>query len=232
VQLPEQDHDCFGCFFGGPSATILLVSVYPIMLKVRGRMAVVVGGGPVAMRKIRSLKKAGARITVVAEDFADETDLTNVEVIRRSYQAKFLEVANIVFACTNDQALNTRIATDARRLGALVNCVDQSADCDFYVPAIVSRGDVIVAIGTGGAAPALAAELKKQIDRILPDQIGEFTRALAKMRKQLQTEVADIQQRSEIMKKLSNHASYEAFCRNGESALAQICRELISQGLP
>ncbi|MDP6059342.1 MAG: bifunctional precorrin-2 dehydrogenase/sirohydrochlorin ferrochelatase [Pirellulaceae bacterium] len=208
------------------------MSVYPIMLKVRGRMAVVVGGGPVAMRKIRSLKKAGARITVVAEDFADETDLTNVEVIRRSYQAKFLEVANIVFACTNDQALNTRIATDARRLGALVNCVDQSADCDFYVPAIVSRGDVIVAIGTGGAAPALAAELKKQIDRILPDQIGEFTRALAKMRKQLQTEVADIQQRSEIMKKLSNHASYEAFCRNGESALAQICRELISQGLP
>jgi len=95
-----------------------------------------------------------------------------------------------------------------------------------------SRGDVVVAIGTGGAAPALAAELKKQIDLILPDQIGEFTRALAEMRKQLHTEVADIQQRSEIMKKLSNHASYEAFCRNGESALAKICRESISQGLP
>ncbi len=208
------------------------MSLYPIMLKVRGRMAVVIGGGPVAMRKVRSLRKAGARVKVVAEEFPDETDLTNVETIRQSYHAKFLETATLVFACTNDQALNARIAIDARRMGALVNCVDQPADCDFYVPAIISRGDVVVAIGTGGAAPALAAELKKQIDLILPDQIGEFTRALAEMRKQLQTEVADIQQRSEIMKKLSNHASYEAFCRNGESALAKISRESISQGLP
>ena len=208
------------------------MNLYPIMLKVRGRMAVVIGGGPVAMRKVRSLRKAGARVRVVAEEFADETDLTNVETIRQSYHAKFLETATLVFACTNDQALNARIATDARRMGALVNCVEQPADCDFYVPAIVSRGDVVVAIGTGGAAPALAAELKKQIDLMPPDQIGEFTRALAEMRKQLQTEVADIQQRSEIMKKLSNHASYEAFCRNGESALAKISRESISQGLP
>ena len=207
------------------------MSIYPIMLKVRGQMAVIIGGGPVAMRKVRTLKKVGAQVRIVSDEFADETDLTNVETIRQSYEAKFLEGANLVFACTNDEALNTRIATDARRIGALVNCVDQPADCDFYVPAIVSRGDVIVAIGTGGAAPALAGELKKQIDSILPDQIGEFTRTLAKIRQQLQTEVADIQQRGEIMKKLSNPASYEAFCRNGESALAKISRELISQGL-
>ena len=206
------------------------MSIYPIMLKVRGRLAVIIGGGPVAMRKVRTLKKVGARVRVVAEEFADETDLTNVEVIRQSYEAKFLEGANLVFACTNDEALNARIATDARQVGALVNCVDQPADCDFYVPAIVSRGDVIVAIGTGGAAPALAGELKKQIDSTLPEQIGEFTQALAKIRKQLLSEVADIHQRGEIMKKLSNPASYEAFCSNGESALAKISRESISQG--
>ena len=195
------------------------------MLKVRGQLAVIIGGGSVAMRKVRTLKKVGAKIRIISDAFADETDIDDVEVIRESYQAKFLQGADLVFACTNEYALNEQVAADARKLGALVNSVDQPPDCDFYVPAIVTRGDVIVAISTGGAAPAFAAQLRKQIDEFLPQQIGDFVRSLANMRKQLMVEVDDIHQRGEIMKKLSNPASYEAFCKNGESALTKIYRE-------
>ena len=209
-----------------------VVNVYPIMLKVCGRTAVVIGGGPVAMRKVRSLRSAGAHVKVVAEEFADEADLVDVEAIRQSYRADVLEGATLVFACTNDRALNAQIADDARRIGAIANCVDQPEDCDFFVPAIVSRGDVIVAVGTSGAVPALAAELKKQIDKTLPDRIGEFSQALAKIRKQLQAEIADIRRRAEIMKKLSDKASYDAFYKNGESALVKRCGELMSEGVP
>ncbi len=201
------------------------MSIYPIMLKVRGQLAVIIGGGSVAMRKVRTLKKVGAKIRIISDAFADETDIDDVEVIRESYQAKFLQGADLVFACTNEYALNEQVAADARKLGALVNSVDQPPDCDFYVPAIVTRGDVIVAISTGGAAPAFAAQLRKQIDEFLPQQIGDFVRSLANMRKQLMVEVDDIHQRGEIMKKLSNPASYEAFCKNGESALTKIYRE-------
>ena len=201
------------------------MSIYPIMLKVRGQLAVIIGGGSVAMRKVRTLKKVGAKIRIISDAFADETDIDDVEVIRESYQAKFLQGADLVFACTNEYALNEQVAADARKLGALVNSVDQPPDCDFYVPAIVTRGDVIVAIGTGGAAPAFAAQLRKQIDEFLPQQIGDFVRSLANMRKQLMVEVDDIHQRGEIMKKLSNPASYEAFCKNGESALTKIYRK-------
>lgn len=203
------------------------MNIYPIMLKVRDQQAVIIGGGGVAMRKVRTLKKAGAKIRIISDKFADETDLADVEVIRQSYQAKFLQGANLVFACTDDQPLNSQVAVDARKLGALVNSVDQPLDCDFYVPAIVNRGDVIVAIGTGGAAPAFAAQLRKQIDEFLPEQIGDFVKSLSKMREQLLAEVDDIHKRGEIMKKLSNPASYEAFCKDGESALAKIYSESI-----
>ena len=202
------------------------MNVYPIMLKVKGRRAVVVGGGPVAMRKARALTEAGARVTVVAEKLAAEADLGGVDVIRQRYRPEVLPGAMLVFACTNDRALNARIAEDARRAGAIVNCADQPGDCDFFAPAVVSDGQVVVAIGTGGAAPALAGHLKEQIARAMPERIGDFAAALGRMREKVKARVGDARRRGKIMKHLAAAESYEAFRKDGQQGLARILDEL------
>ena len=115
------------------------MKIYPIMLKLEGRRAVVVGGGAVGMRKVATLIDAGAEVTLVTPDGADDVP-ESTTVLRQEYDATTLAGAYLVFACTDDMALNSRVSADARAVGALVNAVDQPDDCDFYVPAIASDG--------------------------------------------------------------------------------------------
>ncbi len=202
------------------------------MLKLAGRRAVVIGGGAVAARKTRFLLDGGAKVKVVAEafvaEFVDKKPLAGAELVRRSYESSQLDGASLVIACTSDRDLNARIADDARRAGALVNCVDQPAECDFFVPAIVSDGPVVVGISTGGAAPALCSHLKKTVSSALPHRVGEFAEALSQLRESLQNRVADTAERGGIMKQLSSHDSYEAFLAGGREALAEKFEELTS----
>lgn len=198
------------------------------MLVLTGEQTVVVGGGAVALRKVRSLTDAGAKVRIVAKDLAASADLGEVEVIRGGYEADMLAGAKLVFACTDDAALNAQIAADARAIGAIVNCVDQPEDCDFFVPAIVSDEDVIVAIGTGGASPALARQLKRCIADALPDKVGAFAAALLRLRERVKAEVDDLARRGEILKALSQPDNYDAFCRGGEQALAEALDKLLN----
>ena len=134
----------------------------------------------------------------------------------------------LVFACTDDDALNARIADDARAAGAIVNCVDQPEDCDFFVPAVVTDGDVVVAIGTGGAAPALAGRLKHLCADALPERIGEFAELLLSMRDKVKAGVADIARRGEILKHLASEESYQAFRTGGATPLETILDQLLT----
>lgn len=203
------------------------MTVYPIMLKIAGQRAVVVGGGPVALRKANSLRDAGASVTIVTDQVLQGADPGDIEVIISRYEPAHLTGAKLVFACTNDPAVNAQIAEDARKAGAIINCVDQPADCDFYVPAVVSDGDVVVAISTGGAAPALAGRLKKNIAQALPERIGQFAKMLCQSRQRVKTEVDDIDRRGEILRELASESSYQAFLAGGQHALTKVLDELI-----
>ena len=203
------------------------MNLCPIMLKLAAKRAVVVGGGSVGLRKVRMLKGTGAQVTLVAETVPDDPQLEGVEVIRRPYDPQFLGEPALVFACTHDSALNARIARDARKAGAIVNCVDQPEDCDFYVPAVVVDGDVTVAIGTRGAAPALAGRLKQCVAGALPERIGQFARVLAGMRETVKNHVPDLRRRGTILKTLAGQETYEAFLAGGAEAVETVLKELI-----
>ena len=204
------------------------MKTYPIMLVLNGCQTVVVGGGAVAVRKVRSLIDAGAKVRLVTRDLAADADIGQAKVIRGGYEPQLLAGAKLVFACTDDAALNARIAADAREIGALVNCVDQPEDCDFFVPATVCDGDVVVAIGTGGASPALAGRLKRRVAEALPERIGLFAAELLRLRERVKAAVDDVNRRGEILRELSSPASYDAFCREGERALAEALDKLVS----
>jgi len=206
------------------------MNVYPIMLRVSGRRAVVVGGGHVGLRKVRGLLAAGAVVRLIARTIADDADLAGVDVLRTSYSPELLgEQPALVFACTNDRALNTRIATDARQAGALVNCADQPDDCDFFAPAVVADGEVIVAVGTGGTAPALTAQLKRRLADALPERIGQFAAALAATRDRLRADVPDVHRRGEIMARLAGRDGYSAFSHKGDAGVAKLLANLMKE---
>jgi len=138
---------------------------YPIVLDLGGRRAVVVGGGKVALRKARSLADAGADVRVVAPQLAPEFAADErLECVAAAYAAEHLDGAAVVIAATDDEAVNAQVAADARAAGVLVNVVDRPALCDFLVPSQVTRGDLLIAISTGGAAPSLSRRLRERLE--------------------------------------------------------------------
>ena len=201
------------------------MKTYPIMLNMRGREAVVVGGGDVAMRKAKTLVEAGASVRLIAERLNAPAP-AGVEVRGESYRPELLQGALLVFACTDDRKTNARIAADARKAGALVNAADQPDDCDFYLPAVTGDGDVVIAVGTGGSAPALAARLKEHLRSHLPQGAGEFAELLGRLRKQLQKKVRHADRRGEIMKRMAEQNVFELFGREGAGAVVELFEEM------
>lgn len=206
------------------------MNVYPIMLKVQGRRAVVVGGGAVGLRKARGLRDAGAEVVLVAERLGEEMDLEHIDVRRRAYRTQDVAGAALVFACTNDRHLNAQVAIDARAVGALVNAADQPVECDFFAPAVVRRGEVVIAVGTGGDAPSLAKELARRIDNALPERLGEFAEALGRLRKEVAAAVPDdAPKRMAVSSRLAGDDGHRAFLKGGLDALRAMMDELIRE---
>jgi siroheme synthase-like protein len=159
---------------------------YPLFLDLENRGALVVGGGSVAVRKVESLMRSGARVTVVAPECADEIEQWGrdgaIELRRKHYDRGDLNGAVLVIAATSDAPTNARVASDCREERILVNVVDLTAMCDFIVPAVVESGSIQVAVSTGGQSPALARKLKHDLQRLVGPEYGEANDILGNLR--------------------------------------------------
>jgi uroporphyrin-III C-methyltransferase/precorrin-2 dehydrogenase/sirohydrochlorin ferrochelatase len=162
---------------------------FPVALNLQGRRCLVVGGGTVAQRKIDALLDAAAQVVVVAPRISGEIEalglLRALEIRLREYRPDDLDGVFLVVAATDDRAANARVAADARERGVLVNAVDDPDNCDFITPAVVRRGDVQVAVTTGGASPALARHLRELLERTLPPEYAALADLLAEVRSEL-----------------------------------------------
>jgi siroheme synthase-like protein len=121
----------------------------------------------VGLRKVRGLLDAGARVTVVSPRFEPEFERLPVRLVRRNFRASDLANVSLVFAATDNRAVNQRIGAFAKRRGIFANIADSAAECDFIVPARLARGDIQIAVSTGGVSPRLASELRKKLEQIL-----------------------------------------------------------------
>jgi len=195
---------------------------YPIFLELGGRRTVVIGGGAVAVRKARSLLDANARLVVVAERVNDVltslcTD-SGAKLIRSKYSKDYLAGAVLVIAATNDPQLNKRIYRDCQELEILCNVVDQPELCDFYVPAVVKRGDLQIAIGTEGDCPAYAGHIRKKLEQVFTEKHGEFLAELEMLRQRIIEDVPNAADRKALLGELVDDASFEYFAENGSAA--------------
>jgi len=178
------------------------MTYYPICLRVAGRPCVVVGGGKVAEQKVASLLKAGARVTLVSPELTPRlTALVAERRIahhRRPYRSGDLQGAFLAYAATDSEALHAQIADDARAAGVLVNVVDRPALCDFIMPAVVERGDLVIATSTGGASPALAKRIRHALEDTFGPEYDVALQLLRRVRARLRGTIPDAAERQRI----------------------------------
>lgn len=162
---------------------------YPILVDLRGKKALVVGGGKVAQRKVETLLEHGASVDLVARDLTEPLErLRESERIRflgRDFSETHLGGAFLVVAATDDEALNRRVSQGAQQRGLLVNAVDQPEDCNFIVPSVLSRGDLQIAVSTSGKSPAFARKVRLELEQHFGEEYGLFLNLMGKLRKEI-----------------------------------------------
>jgi len=138
---------------------------YPVNLVLDGRQCLVVGGGHIARRKVEGLLACGARVRVVAPQIdADLRLITDVAFDERRWRPEDLDGVWLVIAATDDPAVNGAVYDAGQRAGIWVNGADDPANCSFTLPSVVRRGDLQVAVSTGGRSPALSRWLRRRIE--------------------------------------------------------------------
>ncbi|MGE0872401.1 MAG: bifunctional precorrin-2 dehydrogenase/sirohydrochlorin ferrochelatase [Kofleriaceae bacterium] len=147
--------------------------VYPVFLRIAGEPVVLVGGGTVAAGKLDGLLAAAARVTVVAPSIAPAIRTRDVTIVERAFEPSDLDVARFVIAAATPE-VNREVAAAARARNLFVNAVDDVRAASAFLGGVVRRGDVTVAISTGGAAPALAGMLREALDAILPAELERW----------------------------------------------------------
>jgi len=199
----------------------------PINVSIEDADCLVVGGGRVALRKVRSLLACGGRVRVVSVDVCDElAALEGVAVERRAVEVSDVEGARIVFAATSDNEVNRSVYDAARARGVWVNVVDVPELCDFIVPATVKRGPLSISISTAGAAPALARELRKELEARFSERFGEYVALLGELRGEVMARVADPERRRAIFEKLAAKEAWRLFDAEGPEGLRETMRDL------
>jgi precorrin-2 dehydrogenase/sirohydrochlorin ferrochelatase len=154
--------------------------MFPVMLDLTGRLAVVVGGGAVGRRKVAALRAAGARVRVVCLE-ERPPDVPEGEWIREGYRAGLLDGAALVFAAATPE-VNRDVVRDARTRGIWAADAAEPTAGDFHTPAVLRRGGLVVAVSTSGASPLLAARIRDRLDAATEPEYADWVALLAELR--------------------------------------------------
>lgn len=191
----------------------------PVFLKLHGHRCLVVGGGEVALRKVRLLRRAGARVTVVAPRLGSELAAAaragDIDWLPDTFRPELLDDTRLVIAATDNRAANCEVARAAEAAGLWANTVDDGEAGGFIMPAIVDRSPLVVALSTGGGAPVLARQWRARLEALLPARLG----ALAELARSLRARV------SELLPKTQRRGFWERLFSGPAARLVEAGRE-------
>src|SRR5213596_2321417 len=160
---------------------------FPAFLDLRGRRCLVVGGGAIAERKVHGLLECGARVGVVSPALvpalARLVASGRIEHRARAFRKVDARGCVLVIAATGVAAVDDAVAEAARRHGALVNAVDRPARCDFIYGSVLRRGDLQIAVSTGGRSPALAREIRRRLERVIGPEYADLVERVGRARR-------------------------------------------------
>nr|WP_268894597.1 bifunctional precorrin-2 dehydrogenase/sirohydrochlorin ferrochelatase [Heliomicrobium gestii] len=202
------------------------------MLRLEGQPCLVVGGGQVAERKIESLLEVGARVTVISPAItAQIQDWVNEDKLRchlRPYQDGDAAGHIVVVAATDVTEVNEQVARDCFQRNILINTVDIPSLCNFYVPAVVRRGDLTIAISTNGASPAVARRIREKLEATFGEEYGEYLQLMKSLRAQVLRDVTDPKRRKAIFDALAEAGLLDCIQAGDDQALKERIAQCLS----
>jgi precorrin-2 dehydrogenase/sirohydrochlorin ferrochelatase len=179
---------------------------YPVHLDIKNRNCLVVGGGAVGTRKVNTLLECGARVTVVSPNPTRQLTKLAAEgaitLTQRSYRSADLNGTFLVIGATDDENLNQLIANDAVQNNTLCNIADRPEACNFILPSIVRRGDLVITISTSGKSPALAKQLRQKLETQFGKEYAEFLLLMGAIRKKLLSQAHEPEAHKDLFNKL------------------------------
>ncbi|NKF23267.1 siroheme synthase CysG [Solimonas marina] len=204
---------------------------FPVFLQLQDQPVLLVGGGEVAARKLLLLRRAGARVQIVAAALHGDVQAAvadgAAEQLATAFDSQQLRRQRLIVAATDDRELNARVAAAAAAANIPVNVVDDPALSTFIVPAIVDRSPLMVAVSSGGAAPVLARRLRERIETMLPAAYGGLARFMHRMRAAVKAGGAASPRR--VWEAFLDGGGAEAVLRGDEAAAERTINELIAQ---
>jgi siroheme synthase-like protein len=163
---------------------------YPVFLEMKDRRCVVIGGGAVAERKVEGLVAVGANVTVISPTITDRLRQMlaqgAIRHVAREYRAEDRAGYDLVFVATEHSEINAAVSDETRSLRIWVNSADDPDHCDFILPAVIRRGDLTVAVSTGGVSPAAARSIREELDEHFTADYARFVEIAGEVRRDLQ----------------------------------------------
>jgi len=207
---------------------------YPVNLDIRNRNCLVVGGGEVGTRKVMTLLDCGAKVVVVSPAVTEKImALANqglIKLERRGFEPTDLDQMFLVIGATDNPELNRQIHTAAERLGMLCNIADRPEVCNFILPAIVNRGDLIIAISTSGKSPAFAKKMRKDLEKKFGTEYAEFLTLMGGIRSRLLSEDHEPEAHKHLFENLIKRDLVTLIKHRDIAAIDSLLFEILGEG--
>lgn len=173
---------------------------FPLCINLEDKSFVVVGSGRIAMRKLAAIRQFTDKIKIITKEPIKEDLYDGIKIERKTFDEDDLEGADFVITATGSRERDEAIVAFCKAKGIPVNAADDREECDFFLPGIVKRGELVVSVSTTGKSPAYSRYLREQIEDMLPDNIEAILDILGDLRKKLPSKVDSQQERSRIYK--------------------------------
>jgi len=213
---------------------LVFMRYYPVSLDILNRKCLVVGGGSVGTRKVLTLLDCGAIVTVVSPDINEKLlELAGNGSItwkKRSYLTSDLDTIFLVIGASDDEELNRQISADAEKLNMLCNIADRPDVCNFILPSIVNRGDLVISISTSGKSPAFAKKLRKELEKQFGVEYIEFLRLMGAIREKLLSEKHEPEAHKHIFERLISSDLVEMIKNNRKEDIDSLLFNILGQG--
>ncbi len=211
------------------------MKTYPLFALIDERPCLVVGGGAVGERKVQDLLVAGARVTLVSREItpglAELAAAGRIHFIQGDFNPQHLEGMTLVVGATDDQAVNREVSAAAQARCLFVNIVDAPELCTFIVPAQVRRGPLAIAVSTGGASPALARQVREELEQRFGPDYGRYVRVLQAARDQVLDRRRGHPDNPRLFKRLITGSLQEAIVKGDRARALAVLEEALGEVL-